>query len=274
MEPYRRSKGAMKDVDSGINIPIDRQYGKIRIGTAGCSIPSRYQEYFTVGEDHLSRYSAVLNAVEINSTFYRAPRPSTIQRWLDAVPASFRFSLKLSKSITHELRFVNAQHQIDEFVKIVECFSDRAGPILIQIPPSLEYCDAVVTGLEQLRDRFSGAVVFEPRNVSWLLPEAETFLRELKIGRVAADPARAPALAHPSGHGSTVYFRWHGSPVIYRSAYSMEAIQELSTSIQDAASTADQVWVIFDNTASGAATLDALTLLQELEPGINFDRTI
>ncbi|MDQ3099982.1 MAG: DUF72 domain-containing protein [Bacteroidota bacterium] len=82
---------------------MDLNEGTIRIGTAGWSIPLRYQEYFTVGEDHLSRYSAVLNAVEIKSTFYRAPRPSTIQRWMDAVPVPFRFSLKLSKSITHVL---------------------------------------------------------------------------------------------------------------------------------------------------------------------------
>ena len=44
-------------------------------------------------------------------------------------------------------------------------------------------------------------------------------LEALKIGRLAADPARAVGAERPGGWGDLVYYRLHGSPVIYRSSY-------------------------------------------------------
>ena len=44
------------------------------IGTAGWSIPPTAVKAFPADGSHLERYSASLNAVEINSTFYRLPR--------------------------------------------------------------------------------------------------------------------------------------------------------------------------------------------------------
>ena len=52
----------------------------------------------------LQRYATRLDAVEINSSFYRPHRASTYARWADSVPTHFRFSVKLPKAITHERR--------------------------------------------------------------------------------------------------------------------------------------------------------------------------
>ena len=58
----------------------------MRIGTAGWSIPKEQAALFPPAGSHLERYGAVLNAVEINSSFYRPHRKATYERWSAAVP--------------------------------------------------------------------------------------------------------------------------------------------------------------------------------------------
>jgi len=79
------------------------------------------------------------------------------------------------------------------------------------------------------------------------------------VARVAADPPRAPEADQPGGVTSLLYFRLHGSPVMYRSAYGQSRLAALAPRLRPA--TRDTtVWCIFDNTASGAAAADALAL--------------
>ena len=83
------------------------------------------------------------------------------------------------------------------------------------------------------------------------------------MARVAADPAVVRQAAEPGGWGGLVYYRLHGSPKVYYSAYPAAYLDALSRAIAGAAGAAP-VWCIFDNTAIGAATADALTLLGQL----------
>src|SRR5436305_3906089 len=77
---------------------------EIFIGTAGWSLPRAEQARFPGGSSHLARYAAVFPVAEINSTFHRLHRAATYTRWRESVPAGFRFSAKLPKTITHEQR--------------------------------------------------------------------------------------------------------------------------------------------------------------------------
>jgi uncharacterized protein YecE (DUF72 family) len=56
----------------------------------------------------LAFYAGKLGAVEINSTFYRLPDASLLERWAAATPASFRFALKSPRGITHMQRLAGA----------------------------------------------------------------------------------------------------------------------------------------------------------------------
>ena len=60
------------------------------------------------------------------------------------------------------------------------------------------------------------------------------------------------------------YYRLHGSPKIYYSAYSAEFIGSLARDLAHEASTERDTWVIFDNTTLGAATRNALDLADAL----------
>jgi uncharacterized protein YecE (DUF72 family) len=81
---------------------------------------------------------------------------------------------------------------------------------------------------------------------------------------VAADPARVPAAAEPGGSRAFSYFRLHGSPKIYYSAYTESFLAELATRLARDVEERRNVWCIFDNTTLGAATRNALDLLSLL----------
>jgi uncharacterized protein YecE (DUF72 family) len=78
---------------------------RIRVGTAGWSL--RRDEGDAAGGSRLERYARLFSCVEINSSFYRPHRPATYARWAAAVPAGFRFSLKVPKEITHVRRMID-----------------------------------------------------------------------------------------------------------------------------------------------------------------------
>ena len=231
----------------------------IRIGTAGWTIPARFRHLFPEAGSSLERYAARFNGAEINSTFYRSHKPQTYARWAAAVPDGFRFAVKMPKAITHDRRLADAADLLDRFLEEIGALGGRLGPLLIQLPPSLAF-DETVAGafLRVLRARYAGAVVCEPRHATWFGIEADRLLRENKVARVAADPARVPDAALPAGSADVVYFRLHGSPQMYRSAYESRFLAGLAERLN--ASRAAEAWCIFDNTMSGAAIGDALSL--------------
>jgi uncharacterized protein YecE (DUF72 family) len=202
-----------------------------------------------------------LPAVEINSSFYKPQRPTTYARWAESVPADFRFSVKVPKAATHERRLVDAEGVLDGFLAEDTQLGDRLGPLLVQLPPSLSFSDDIAERFcASLRDRFEGDVALEPRHASWFEPAAARLATWYRVARVAADPAVAPAAAEPGGWDGLVYYRLHGSPTIYYSAYSDEYLEALAKTLTRAALSAS-VWCVFDNTAAGAATVNSLDVL-------------
>lgn len=232
----------------------------VLIGCAGWSVPSAAQENFPSEGSHLQRYAAVLPAVEINSSFYRPHRPATYARWRDSVPESFRFSVKIPKAITHELRLQNIDEPLARFVDEVSNLKEKLGCLLVQLPPSLRY-DARVAGrfFDKLRSSMNVDIVCEPRHATWFVPAAADMLTNLKIAYVIADPS--PVEQSVIERGTQIaYIRLHGSPVMYHSAYSEDYLERLSTDIREKVCSGKQIWCIFDNTASGFAIPNALSL--------------
>src|SRR4051812_3252029 len=135
---------------------------RMLIGCAGWTIPREAQAAFPPEGSHLARYAAVFNAVEINSSFYRAHRPATYARWADSVPDSFTFSVKLPRAITHEggLRGVDAL--LDQFVEETRQLGPKLGCVLVQLPPKRDF-DAVLAAdfFARLRQRFGCMLALE-----------------------------------------------------------------------------------------------------------------
>jgi uncharacterized protein YecE (DUF72 family) len=232
----------------------------VRIGTAAWSIPKEHAAAFPPTGSHLERYGAVLNAVEINSSFYRPHRTVTYERWAASVPENFRFAVKIPKAITHEHRLKVTGDLLDRFLSEVSGLGPKLGPLLVQLPPSLRFEDGIADGfLGELRSRVESPIVCEPRHATWFTPEIEALLGELRIARVAADPAPVAGAEKPGGWRGLSYYRLHGSPRIYYSAYGPEYLAGIAQRIAGDAAAAIETWCIFDNTAAFAATANALT---------------
>jgi uncharacterized protein YecE (DUF72 family) len=236
----------------------------VYVGCAGWSIPRAYAERFPAEGSHLERYGRRLPAVEINSSFYRPHRPQTYARWAASVPAGFRFAVKVPREITHRARLRDCAAPLERFLAEASALGAQLGPLLVQLPPSLRLDPAAAEAFfALLRARFDGPVACEPRHESWFSAEAEALLVAARVARVAADPAPVPAAARPGGWPGLVYYRLHGSPVMYESDYDRAALETLTADLRAAAPGAE-TWCIFDNTALGAATGNALAVAAAL----------
>jgi uncharacterized protein YecE (DUF72 family) len=146
----------------------------------------------------------------------------------------------------------------------VKALGDKLEVLLIQLPPTLK-CDPEIatTFFEEFRSHTRLRAVCEPRHESWFNAKADQLLKDYQIARVAADPAIVPEAATPGGWDEYTYYRLHGSPQKYYSAYDASCLAQLSKRLQDRSESAD-VWCIFDNTASGAAIDNADALSKQL----------
>ncbi len=239
----------------------------IRIGTAGWGIP-RTAAALVPGEgSHLERYARVLACAEINTTFYKPPMQRTWAKWAEAVPAGFQFSLKMPKAITHEAKLECEPELLEAFLAGASLLGGKMGPVLVQLPPKLAFERRLAENFfAMLRERFAGGVAVEPRHASWFTAGVGRLLEAHEVARVAADPARVPEAAEPGGWRGLTYWRLHGSPRTYYSAYDGEYLDRLANAVAERAPKGE-VWVVFDNTASGAALHNALELRDRLRLG-------
>lgn len=239
----------------------------IVIGTAGWSIPAAAAEVFPREGSALERYAARFAGAEINSSFHRPHRPSTWERWAASVPDAFRFSVKLPKTITHQRKLEECEDLLAAHLKEAGSLGPKLAVHLVQLPPSLAFdAKPAERFFRTIADASPAAIACEPRHASWFDPPAEALLRRWRIARVAADPARVPAAAERGGWDGLLYYRLHGSPIMYRSSYDAVRLDAYARALRAAAGERD-AWLVFDNTASSAATVNALTLTAMLEAG-------
>jgi uncharacterized protein YecE (DUF72 family) len=202
----------------------------------------------------------MMNCVEVNSSFYRPHQRKTWQKWAGVTPPDFKFAVKAPKAVTHVAKLLNCGDLLAQFFDQISGLDEKLGPLLLQFAPGHAFDQGLVRDfLGTLREISGGPVALEPRNASWFTPEADGLLRQFNIARVAGDPAKGSSLAaKPGGAEGLRYYRLHGSPRVYSSAYDAAQIGSLATELVEYGS--GECWVIFDNTAAGAALKNALEL--------------
>lgn len=237
----------------------------VHIGIAGWSIRKEQARLFAAEGTHLQRYASRFAAVEINSSFYQSHRRETYERWAASVPARFRFSVKMPKWLTHERGLEDTGDALKQFAREIGGLGRKLGCVLVQLPPGLAYDPRTVEAFfAALRARHRGPIVCEPRHPSWFTGAADARLEAHRVGRAAADPPCAEGGDRPAGFAGVVYIRLHGSPVMYHSSYPSDYLERLTTLLRQPNKTVP-VWCVFDNTARGAATVNAMEMLDRLE---------
>lgn len=227
-------------------------------GTAGWAIPAPVRDLFGEGPSNLARYATRFGGVEVNSSFHRRHRASTWARWAESTSDEFRFSAKLPKTITHVHRLAGCDGLLGDFIEDLSGLGPKLAVILVQLPPKLVF-DPLVAPLffDRLRASTEAQIVCEPRHPSWFEDGPDGVLVERCIARVAADPSPVSLARVPGGWPGFAYWRLHGSPHIYRSSYDEARIEGYATAMRRSSG---EAWCIFDNTASSAATGNALAM--------------
>jgi uncharacterized protein YecE (DUF72 family) len=152
---------------------------RVHIGTSGFAYPEWRPEFYPgklPRKSFLSYYASKLSAVEVDATFYRMPRPATLDSWRDTTRESFRFALKAPRKITHREQLAVPSDALEYWTSLLPRLGPRLGIVLYQLPPHLvrndDRLDAFLGSLNP-----SPPVAFEFRHDSWFVPEVFEILR-------------------------------------------------------------------------------------------------
>ena len=159
-------------------------------GTSGFAYASWKPDFYPEklpAKKFLGHYAQRLNAVEINYTFRQLPSASTLEGWVESVPAGFLFALKAHQRITHILRLKPSEFTGLFFRAIEPVRSSRhLGPVLFQLPPNFRADTAL---LEAFLATLPGDLrfAFEFRNASWLVDETYRLLEKHGVSLCLAE---------------------------------------------------------------------------------------
>ena len=242
-------------------MPIEREAAvkpEIRIGTSGWNYPhwkgpfypeslpkSRWLEYYT---EHF-------DTVELNATFYRMPGESTVERWRAAVPSGFVFAVKGSRTVTHVMRLKDAAESATSLCERMSGLGDGLGPILWQLPPSLQRDDKRLEAfISALPDNVRHTIEF--RHQSWWHPGIYALLEQHRVAVCLVDVPgfRSPALATTD----FVYIRFHGATALYGGSYATAELAEWASALRGTAGPARSIFAYFNNDSDAHAVANAM----------------
>jgi uncharacterized protein YecE (DUF72 family) len=230
---------------------------EIRIGTSGFSYrwwrgafyPARLRP-----AEWLAYYAGRFDAVEINATFYRLPAAEMIRRWRETVPEDFRFVVKGWRMVTHIRRLRDCGEAIAAFMEAIAGLKEKLGPILWQLPPSLERDEALLADFLALLPGPHGHVI-EFRHESWFTEGVRALLQAHGCGFCQHDHhgMRTP----PWVTGGLLYRRFHG--LKRGECYGDDDLRQAAAEMRAAAQSqgARSLWAFFNNDAGACAPRDA-----------------
>jgi len=185
----------------------------IHLGTQGWSYVDWHGVFYPPGakqEDRLPFYAEVFDTVELDTTFYDAPKPTIARSWARHTPESFRFAAKLPRAITHDALLRDTAADLAAFLRAMEPLGERLGPVLAQMPAAFVRDDASVRALETfLRQCPEGVrLAVEFRHESWHRDETWSLLRKHGAAVAWTEWRALPRVTEITA--DFLYLRWLG----------------------------------------------------------------
>ena len=234
------------------------QPGKIWIGTSNGQMPGNKDTFPPEYQDksRLHYYSTLLNSIEVNSCFYKTPLRSTYEKWEKEVPEDFKFTLKLSKDITHHPELNGDQNCMNNFLQAATGIRNKQGCLLIQFPGkiSIDHFNQVEEILIQLRlldPEQKWKIAIEFRNESWYIGETTELLNEYNAAMVMHDFPKGK-ISSITTKANFVYLRFHGPTGNYRDSYSDQFLNDKTELIKELSGSGKEIYAYFNNTAGNA----------------------
>ena len=165
--------------------------------------------------DFLNHYARQFNTIELNTTHYRIPTTSIVERWMDKVNEQFKFCPKIPQSISHFGGIIkNSDHLVDDFALAINEMGERLGICFMQLPPNFspKQGSALITFIE----KFPMPLSIEFRHPDWFLggDEAEKVfeaMERLQVATVITDVAGRRDVCHMRLTSSVAVIRFVGN---------------------------------------------------------------
>jgi uncharacterized protein YecE (DUF72 family) len=253
----------------------------IRVGPAGWSYRDWngivYPEPKPRGFDPLNYIARYFNTVEINSSFYGPPRPTTAKKWAESVGSNseFRFTAKLFQSFTHSRNPAPLDEKDfkEGLAPLME--ADRLGALLMQFPWSFkneaESRDYLLVLIRRFREY---PLVLEVRHSSWMQEGVLDLLAEFGVGICNIDQPLFTRSIRPDSRVTSEigYVRLHGrnykhwfSPTAnvrerYDHLYSIQELEPWVDRIRQISTDAKETYAVANNHNIGKGPANALEI--------------
>ena len=259
----------------------------IRVGPAGWSYKDWegivYPEKPGKKFDPLEYLSRFFDTIEINSSFYRPPLPSTTKSWVNRVAANkqFTFTAKLHRVFTHE-RGKATKADEKEYREGMDVLAKgrKLGAILLQFPWSFKNTADDRVYLAKLLERFRQyPLVVEVRHASWNNEEVYEWFEERAVGVCNIDqPLFSKSIRPQALTTSPVgYVRLHGRNYQnwfrekaprderYNYLYSVDELDPWLVRIKQVSKQTRETYVITNNHFRGQAVVNAVEIKAALK---------
>ena len=185
----------------------------IRLGTQGWSYVDWNGVFFPPGskqEDRLPFYAEVFDTVELDTTFYHAPKGTIARSWERHTPAGFKFAAKLPRDITHDAGLRGTGEALAAFVRAMEPLGPKLGPLLAQLPAEFTREESRVSDLTAFLGTKPAHVqlAVEFRHASWHVPATWDLLRSHGVAVAWTEWRELPRVEEVTA--PFLYLRWLG----------------------------------------------------------------
>lgn len=249
---------------------------RVRVGTSGFQFDDWVGVFYPPSlpeKRRLEYYATFFDCLEVNSTYYRIPRPSVLEHMASRTPADFVFTVKLHRSITHDRAAAAAGAR--DFLEAVRPLqlSGKLGGLLAQFPWSFRNTKENRDHLLFIREQFAQFRLFvEFRHAGWATPGVVSFLQAHGLLMCSVDEPQLPGLmpSQPFLTGDHGYVRFHGRNAAtwwsggvserYDYSYREEELRPWVGHVGQMASRAVRVFVFFNNCHAGQAARNALMM--------------
>jgi uncharacterized protein YecE (DUF72 family) len=259
----------------------------VRIGPAGWSYKDWegivYPQKPGKAFDPLEYLARFFDTIEINSSFYRPPVPTTTKSWAKRVAENknFVFTAKLHRVFTHE-RGKATKKDEKEYRQGMDVLAKagKLGSVLLQFPWSFKNTPDDRVYLAKLLEKFSDyPLVLEVRHSSWNTPDVYEWLEERGVGICNIDqPVFKKSIRPQALTTSPVgYVRLHGRNYKdwfrekaprderYNYLYSIDELDPWLGRIKEVAKESRETYVITNNHFRGQAVVNALEIKAAVE---------
>jgi uncharacterized protein YecE (DUF72 family) len=241
----------------------------ILVGTSGWTYGSWAGPFYPPGvakRRWLEHYAGRLPTVELNASHYRWPSDKAFTGWQERLPAGFEMAVKAPRALTHARRLQAPGRWAEIIERGMRLLDGRAGPLLLQLPPTMERDDARLDeALGALPAPIRTAVEF--RHPSWLDEAVFRILERHRSAYVVMSGAKLPCVLRATC--DLVYVRWHGPDHehLYAGSYSDDDLRWWADRLREWQGAGHRVYGYFNNDQFGYAATNALRLRELLVEG-------